>query len=382
MHLVDEEDGVVGVGRLLDDALQALLELTAVLGARHETGQVERPDILVHQVLGHIACRNLLRQPLDDGRLAHTGVAQDERVVLGAAGEDLHHAEDLLLAADYRVELAGARLLGQVGGIALEGRGVLVALARRRRAREERQPRAGTPRAGARERTLTVLVLGRELLYGLTDRRRRDTEAHQQVHAAALRIVHHAQKQVLGGDVGLVVLACQAEGTLHHRNDQRGEGELLARGTRGGGAVRGTGDVGIRTGGVCRGGAGIGRHLRGRVGCIRDGVGSRGVGSRPLSHRGAALSHRLRRALGGRRARELLENLVVGNIERAQRLGGDALVLFGKREQQMLGSDFGGVERKRLLLGDCHNAPSAIGESVQHRYLLYVRSPSARGGRT
>ena len=43
MNLVDEEDdATVGVGHLLDDALQSLLELAFVLGSGYECAHVER----------------------------------------------------------------------------------------------------------------------------------------------------------------------------------------------------------------------------------------------------------------------------------------------------------------------------------------------------
>ena len=41
---------------------------------------------------------------------------------------------------------------------------------------------------------------------------------------------------------------------------------------------------------------------------------------------------------GGLDLLERVHDVVVGDVERAQRLGGDALVLLGEREQQMLGS--------------------------------------------
>ena len=63
------------------------------------------------QVLRHVAGDDLLRQALDDRRLADAGLADDHRVVLGAPVEDLHHALDLVVAADHRVELALARRL-------------------------------------------------------------------------------------------------------------------------------------------------------------------------------------------------------------------------------------------------------------------------------
>ena len=75
---------------------------------------------LVLQRLGHVAGDDALRQPLDDGGLADAGLADQHRVVLGAARQHLHHAADLLVAADHRVELALAGQLGQVARVALE----------------------------------------------------------------------------------------------------------------------------------------------------------------------------------------------------------------------------------------------------------------------
>ncbi len=62
-----------------------------------------------------------LGEPLDDGGLADARLADEDRVVLGAAGEDLDDAADLLVAADHRVELALARELCQVAAVLLEG---------------------------------------------------------------------------------------------------------------------------------------------------------------------------------------------------------------------------------------------------------------------
>ena len=58
-----------------------------------------------------------LREPLDDRGLADAGLADQHRVVLRAAREDLDHAADLLVASDHRVELS---LLGRLGQVAAE----------------------------------------------------------------------------------------------------------------------------------------------------------------------------------------------------------------------------------------------------------------------
>ena len=211
VHLVNKQDDVIGFGGLLDHVLEALLKLTAILGTRDKTRQVERPDILVHEVLGHVAGSDLLCQALDDGRLAHAGVTQDKRVVLGAARKDLHHTLDFLFATNYRVELAIARLLREVGGELLKRIGATPLLLRGIRAAKERQARTGTTSTGAGERTLLVLVLGGEFLDSLFDGGGRHTQAHEDVHGHAVALFDDADQQVLGRHVGLVVLTRHAE---------------------------------------------------------------------------------------------------------------------------------------------------------------------------
>ena len=278
MHLVDKQDDVVGFGSLLDHVLETLLKLAAILGARNEARQVERPDILVHEVLGDAAVGDLLCQALDDGRIAHAGVAQDERIVLGAARKDFHHALDFLFATDHGIELAVARLLREVGGKLLERIGAAPLLLGGVRTAKERQARTGTTGASASKRALLVLVLGGELLDSLFDGSGRHTQAHEDVHGHAVALFDDADQQVLGRHVGLVVLARHAEGTLHHADDERRKGEL--------------GCLGLLAG---------------------------------LGNRGLDLF-------------EGVHNVVVGDVERTQRLGGNALVLLGKREQQVLGT--------------------------------------------
>ena len=110
VQLVDEEDQLAGgVLNLGEHGLEPLLELAAVLRAREHRADVERPDPLALQALGHVAGDDALREPLDDRGLADAGVADQHRVVLRAAGKHLDHAADLLVAADHRVELPAAR---------------------------------------------------------------------------------------------------------------------------------------------------------------------------------------------------------------------------------------------------------------------------------
>ena len=121
VQLVDEGDDLaLGVADLLEDGLEPLLELAAVLGAGHHRPQVERHDPLVLERLGHVTLDDPLRKALDDGRLADARLADEHGVVLGAPRQHLDDPTDLLVPPDDGVELALAGDLGQVAAVALE----------------------------------------------------------------------------------------------------------------------------------------------------------------------------------------------------------------------------------------------------------------------
>ncbi len=121
MHLVDEQDDAAfRPDHLLQHGLEALLELAAVFGARDQGSEIERQQLLVGEAFRHVAVDDALREPLDDRGLADAGLADQDRIVLGAAGEHLDGAADLLVPPDHRVDLAVAGRLGQVAGIFLE----------------------------------------------------------------------------------------------------------------------------------------------------------------------------------------------------------------------------------------------------------------------
>ncbi len=118
VQLVHEQDHLaLGLGDLLQHGLQPVLELAAVLGAGDQGADVERDHALALQPLGDVARDDPLGQALGDRGLADAGLADQHRVVLGAPGEHLDHAADLVVAPDDRVELA---LLGQLGQVAAE----------------------------------------------------------------------------------------------------------------------------------------------------------------------------------------------------------------------------------------------------------------------
>ena len=112
MQLIDEEDDVFILLQLLQNALDALLELAAILCACNHAGQVKRDELLVLEVIRYVARRDLLRQTLGNCGLADARVANQCRVILGTAGQNLDDAVDLVLATNDRVELTVTRSLG------------------------------------------------------------------------------------------------------------------------------------------------------------------------------------------------------------------------------------------------------------------------------
>jgi hypothetical protein len=90
----------------LTTCLQPLLEVAAIARAGQQRAHVERVDGGAGQHLRHVALDDLARQALGDRGLADAGIADQQRVVLGAAAQDLDGALDLAVAADQRIDLA------------------------------------------------------------------------------------------------------------------------------------------------------------------------------------------------------------------------------------------------------------------------------------
>ena len=171
VQLVDEGDDLpAGVLDLLEDGLEPLLELAAVLRARDHRGQVEAEHAPALERVGHVAGDDALGEALDDGGLADAGLADEDGVVLGAPAQDLDDAADLGVAADDRVEPAVLGRPGEVDGVLLERLvrrlGALAGHAAVAADRGDRLPQPGLGETG----------VGEHLLRGRLDGRRGDEE--------------------------------------------------------------------------------------------------------------------------------------------------------------------------------------------------------------
>ncbi len=93
------------LARFREQVLQALLEITPVLGARRQRAQIQGVDGGVEQRLGHPLFHDHPRQPLGDGGLADTRLAHRQGVVLAAAAAALESGSDALSAAIKAAEV-------------------------------------------------------------------------------------------------------------------------------------------------------------------------------------------------------------------------------------------------------------------------------------
>ncbi|MDT4809307.1 hypothetical protein FQZ97_421890 [compost metagenome] len=121
VDLVDEEDGMGALAQLVEQRLEALLEIAAVFGAGQQRTEIQGIDHAVSQQVRHLIVDDTLGQAFCDGGLADTGLTHQQRVVLATTGQDLGDALDLGLATDQRIDTPQARQFVQVAGIGIQG---------------------------------------------------------------------------------------------------------------------------------------------------------------------------------------------------------------------------------------------------------------------
>ena len=158
------------------------------------------------QRLRHVAGDDALRQALGDGRLADARLADQGRVVLGPAAEDLDDPLDLLLAADDRVDLAGAR--PRRSGRCPAGRWSGSCW------------RAWSPRPGRARR------LGQDVDDLVADLVQVHAEALEHARGDALAFTHKAQQQVLRADVVVAQATRLVDRQLDHALGARGQADF------------------------------------------------------------------------------------------------------------------------------------------------------------
>jgi hypothetical protein len=121
VQLVDEYDVLaLALGYFLEQSLEALLELAAILRASDHAGDIHLDELLVAQRLRHITVDDALGEPLHYRRLANAGLSDKHRVVLSTTRQHLDDPADLFIAPDHRIELAAPRHVRQVYRVTLD----------------------------------------------------------------------------------------------------------------------------------------------------------------------------------------------------------------------------------------------------------------------
>ncbi|EAQ03151.1 63 kDa protein [Pseudooceanicola batsensis HTCC2597] len=116
VRLVHEHDDGCGAGlHLVDHLPQPVLEFALHRRPGLQQPHVEHQQAHVLERGRHVAARDAQREALDHGGLAHPGLAGEDRIVLATAHQHVDDLPDLLVPADDRVDVAVARLFGQVG---------------------------------------------------------------------------------------------------------------------------------------------------------------------------------------------------------------------------------------------------------------------------
>ena len=304
VDLVDEQDDVAAGLDLLEHLLEALLEVAAVARAGDEGAEVERVQLLLVERVGDVVVDDLLGEALDDRRLADARLADQHRVVLGAAAEDLHDPLELAAATDDRVELALARHLREVAAELVEDLAVLLVVA----------ALGGTTDVGARgpgfraaaaarlRAARRALVARQQLDDLLANSAEVGAQLDEHLGGDALALTDEAEQDVLGADVVVAELERLAERELEHLLGARGEGDVARR-------------------------------------------------------RRAALTDDLL---------DLVADRLERDRERLERLGGNSLALVDQPQQDVLGADVAVVQQPRFFLGEDHDPPSPVCEAFEH----------------
>ncbi len=120
VNLVDEQDRVRIFGKLFENRLEPLFEITAVLGASKQRAHVQRINLRAQQDFRHATLNNTPRKPLGDGGFANTGLTNQQRIVLAPPAQGLNDPLELTFASDERINFAGNRQRVQIKRVIFE----------------------------------------------------------------------------------------------------------------------------------------------------------------------------------------------------------------------------------------------------------------------
>jgi len=114
VNFVDEQHRMRAFLQLFQHRLEALLEIATVFSTGQQCAHIERIHLGVRENVRHFAARDAPGKPFGNGGLTHASLTDQERIVLPATAQHLHHTLDFQFTANQRIDLAVFRELVQV----------------------------------------------------------------------------------------------------------------------------------------------------------------------------------------------------------------------------------------------------------------------------
>ncbi|MCY1410778.1 hypothetical protein D9M71_261530 [compost metagenome] len=121
MDLVDEQDRLRTFFQLIEQRLEALLEIATVFGTGQQGTQVEGVNHAVGQQVRHLVVDNALGQAFGNRGFTHARLAHQQRIVFAPTRQDLRNALDFQLTPHQRIDATLAREFVEVAGISIQG---------------------------------------------------------------------------------------------------------------------------------------------------------------------------------------------------------------------------------------------------------------------
>ena len=117
VYLIDEKHHLRMLLQFEDNVADTLFKLATILRSSHDRRHVERNNAFATQRTRHFFLRNEQGQPFDDGTFSDAGLADEHRIVLFPAAQDLCDTFYLFFPADDGVQFP---LFGRTGHINTE----------------------------------------------------------------------------------------------------------------------------------------------------------------------------------------------------------------------------------------------------------------------
>ena len=207
MNLIDEQDDVPTGADFLQYLLETFLEVTAVARARHQGTHIQGIKLFIFQGFRDVAADNTLSQSFHHGGFTHPGFAHQDRIVLGAPGQDLHDAFHFLGPPDNWVKFGLARSLGEVASELVQNRRVAP------RVGVIRSSAADTHRVATALLRLAALVTGQQFNDSLAHIVQVSAEFDEDLGGDPIAFPQQPQQDMFGTDV----VVSQLQGLTHRK---------------------------------------------------------------------------------------------------------------------------------------------------------------------